>query len=157
MTIVAGATPDNWTVKVTNPGGASSNVYGFTVVAPTPTITSVVPNPVTGSGSAQTISIYGSNFVSKPSLTLTWTNQPNFPVPASQVTFVSSTEVQIGDRHRSDTGQLDGQGDDRWGLLERLRLHRRRSHPHDNERRSESRDGLRQRADDLDLRLQLRQ
>ena len=58
MTIVTGTTPDYWTVKVTNPGGAPSNVYGFTVVAPTPTITSVVPNPVTGSGSAQTISIY---------------------------------------------------------------------------------------------------
>src|SRR5437588_3291208 len=38
----------------------------------TPSISSVSPNPVTGSTSAQTITINGTNFVNKPTLTVTW-------------------------------------------------------------------------------------
>src|SRR5437868_7405146 len=37
--------PDNWTVRVTNPDGTASNTFGFTVVAPTPIITSLTTNP----------------------------------------------------------------------------------------------------------------
>ena len=70
------------------------------VSGPAPSISSVNPNPVTGSASQQTITIYGANFVNKPTLTLTWTVSPlppagGYTVPAAQVTFVSSTEVRM--------------------------------------------------------------
>ena len=97
MSITTTTSPDTWTVKVTNPDGQASSPATFTVVAPTPapSITSVSPNPVTGSNSRQTITIYGLNFVNKPTLTLTWTGQPGYTVPDAQVTFVSSTQVQL--------------------------------------------------------------
>ncbi len=62
----------NWSVEIINPGGASSGQFNFTVVAPpaTPTITSVSPNPVTGSSSPQPFTIYGNNFASGCNVTL---------------------------------------------------------------------------------------
>nr|MDP2192461.1 IPT/TIG domain-containing protein [Rhodoferax sp.] len=75
----------------------SANFY-FTpaaVVAAPPTISSVSPNPVTGSASAQTVTINGTGFANKPTLTLTWTGQSGYTVPAAQVTYVSSTQVQM--------------------------------------------------------------
>jgi surface antigen len=103
MTIQLDKIADNWTVKVTNPDGQSSGAIGFVVntpVAPAPSISSVSPNPVTGSNSHQTITIYGANFVNSPTLTLTWTVPPVPPsggyiVPSGEVTFVSSTELQM--------------------------------------------------------------
>jgi GH25 family lysozyme M1 (1,4-beta-N-acetylmuramidase) len=62
---------------------------------PPPLITSVSPNPVTGSASRQTITINGANFVNTPSLTLTWTGQPGYTLPDAQVTFVSSAQLQM--------------------------------------------------------------
>jgi hypothetical protein len=98
MAINTTTSPDNWTVKVTNPDGQSSSASGFTVVAPSapaPTITSVSPNPVTGSNSQQTITINGANYVNKPTLTLTWTGQAGYTVPTGQVTYVSTTQVKM--------------------------------------------------------------
>jgi GH25 family lysozyme M1 (1,4-beta-N-acetylmuramidase) len=60
-----------------------------------PAITSLSPNPVIGANSRQTITINGANFVNKPTVTLTWTGQPGYTVPDSQVTFVNSMELQI--------------------------------------------------------------
>ncbi|MHC1763595.1 MAG: M23 family metallopeptidase [Verrucomicrobiia bacterium] len=62
---------------------------------PAPTITGVNPNPVTGSSKQQTITIGGANFMKQPTLTLTWTGQPGYTVPDSQVTFVNSTQLQM--------------------------------------------------------------
>lgn len=98
MSIHLGAAADNWTVRAVNSDSQTSSAVGFQVLAPTgvpPSISSVTPNPVTGSASQQTITINGANFVNKPTLTLTWTGQPGYTVPASKVTFVSSTQVQM--------------------------------------------------------------
>src|SRR5207237_1309158 len=65
MTINTSTTADNWTVKITNPDNQASNVFGFPVVAPVttaPHINSVNPNPVTGSSSAQPVTINGTGF-----------------------------------------------------------------------------------------------
>ncbi|MFH1008123.1 MAG: hypothetical protein V1800_11600, partial [Candidatus Latescibacterota bacterium] len=50
-------------------GGVNALVWG-TALAQTPSISSVSPNPVTGSNSAQPFTIYGSNFVSGCNVTL---------------------------------------------------------------------------------------
>ncbi len=56
-----------------------------------PSISSISPNPITydPANAYQTLTINGSNFVSKPSITLTWTGQPGYALPSSQVTFIS--------------------------------------------------------------------
>jgi N-acetyl-anhydromuramyl-L-alanine amidase AmpD len=98
MSIRLNAAADNWTVRAVNPDGQTSSAVGFQVLAPTatpPSVSSVSPNPVTGSASPQTITINGGNFVNKPTITLTWTGQRGYTVPSSQVTFVNSSQVQI--------------------------------------------------------------
>ncbi len=75
----------------------NTNAVTLTVnqAAAAPSISSVSPSPVTGSASAQIITINGANFVSKPTLTLTWTGQSDYQVPAANVTFVSSTQLKM--------------------------------------------------------------
>ena len=96
MSIVTQTNADNWTVRVTNPNGQASNTFGFQVVAPAvaPVITSVSPNPVTGSNSAQTVTINGTGFVSKPTVFVTWTGN-SATIAATGVTFLSSTQLQM--------------------------------------------------------------
>ena len=89
-----------WNVAACNTAGCSAFTTQLyfqtpTAVASAPTISSVSPNPVTGSNSRQTITINGTGFVNQPTVTLTWTGQPNYTVPAAQVTFVSSTQLQM--------------------------------------------------------------
>ena len=73
-----------------NPGGQSSTAFNFTVSASTaaPTVTSVSPNPVPGSNSAQKITINGSNFVS--GATLTYHDPQGNSYPGHSSTFVNS-------------------------------------------------------------------
>jgi hypothetical protein len=61
----------SWSVEVLN-GSLSSGQYAFQVVAPvtSPSISSVSPNPVTGSNSAQPFTINGSGFTSSSTVTL---------------------------------------------------------------------------------------
>jgi surface antigen len=62
-----------WSVEVINPNGKTSGQYQFTVRAPAgvpPSISSVSPNPVTGSNSPQAFTINGSSFVSGANVTL---------------------------------------------------------------------------------------
>ncbi|MGA2866771.1 MAG: GH25 family lysozyme [Verrucomicrobiota bacterium] len=66
-----------------------------TVPAPAPAISSVGPNPVIGSNNPQTVTVYGANFVNKPTLTLTWTGESGYVAPAAQVSFVSGAQVQM--------------------------------------------------------------
>ncbi len=68
--------------------------------AAAPTITNVTPNPVIGSTTRQVITINGTNFVNKPTLTLTWNVPPlpptgGYKVPDSEVTFINSTQLQM--------------------------------------------------------------
>ncbi len=62
----------SWSVEVINPGGASSGQFNFSVLAPvvTPSVTSVSPNPVTGSNTQQPFTINGNSFVSGCNVTL---------------------------------------------------------------------------------------
>ena len=86
-------------MKAVNPDGQTSNTVGFqaVVAAAAPSISSVTPNPITADpGNAyQTLTINGANFVNKPTIILTWTGQSGYTVAASQVTFVSSTQLTI--------------------------------------------------------------
>ena len=82
-----------WTVTVVNPGGQSSTAFNFTVSASTaaPTITSVTPNPVPGSNSAQQITINGSNYQS--GATLTYHDPQGNSYPGHSSTFVNSGQL----------------------------------------------------------------
>ncbi len=86
-----------WTVKVVNPDGKSAGTVSFTVtpVGSGPRIDSVIPDPVIGANSARTLTINGANFANKPTLTLTWPGQPGYRLPASSVSFLSSTQLQM--------------------------------------------------------------
>lgn len=94
-------TAHQWSVEVLN-GAVSSGQYNFDVVAPiaAPSITNVSPNPITAdpNNSYQTLTINGSNFVSKPTVVLTWTGQSGYTLPSSQVTFVNSSQLQMSIR-----------------------------------------------------------
>src|SRR5262249_30390169 len=67
MVILLGTT-GSYTIRVNNPDGGTSNVFSFNVAGPA--ISSVSPNPVTGSNTAQPFTINGSGFVSGDTVTL---------------------------------------------------------------------------------------
>lgn len=91
--INTGATAQNWTIQVVNPSGASSNSATLTVTAPsaTPSISSVTPNPMTGSAAAQTLTISGSGFVSGDKVQAT---SPAGAVQQLTLSSVTSTQIQ---------------------------------------------------------------
>src|SRR5574341_20111 len=67
--------PGTYPVEVTNPSEAgglgASLAWGFTVVAPQPTVTSVTPNSVTyGVSASQSVTIAGTNFVLGSTITV---------------------------------------------------------------------------------------
>jgi hypothetical protein len=66
-----------------------------------PTISSVSPNPVTGSTSAQTVTINGTNFVNKPTVFVTWSGGSS-TLSSGQVTFLSSTQLQMSINVQND-------------------------------------------------------
>jgi hypothetical protein len=59
-----------------------------------PVVTGVLPNPVSGSASSQTITINGTNFINKPWITVTWSSGAKV-LASSEVTFLSSTQLQM--------------------------------------------------------------
>src|ERR1035437_6606239 len=77
---------DEWTITI----------YYSTPTSP-PSISSVVPNPITADAANgyQTLTINGANFVNKPTLMLTWTGQSGYALPASQVTYISSSQLTM--------------------------------------------------------------
>jgi hypothetical protein len=86
-----------WDVQASNVAGVSgftSPLY-FQVAYPAPAISGVSPNPVPVSAAAQTVLVNGSNFIDKPTVTLTWTGMPNYTVPASEITYVSQNQVKM--------------------------------------------------------------
>ncbi|GEM_PF-2430383 len=83
-------------VRAYNGGGDSSYSNEISITPlPAPFISSISPNPVPGSASQQTITINGSNFINKPTVTLTWTGQSDYTVSSAQVTYVSSTLLSM--------------------------------------------------------------
>src|SRR5258708_7918988 len=91
MQVTIWTTAAQWTVEVID-HGVSSGQFAFQVVAPlaNPVISSVSPNPVTGSNSSQTFTINGSGFTANSSVTLrspfqTYPNQPTSSITATQI------------------------------------------------------------------------
>lgn len=83
------ATAGSFAVEVTNPspGGGASNSVNFTVNNPAPTIASLSPSSVIIGAAAQTLTIYGTNFLSGSTVT--------YNAVAHTTTFVSSTQLTI--------------------------------------------------------------
>jgi hypothetical protein len=81
----------SWTVAVVNPGGVSSVAFTFPVSSTAPSVSSVSPNPVPGSNSAQTLTINGSNFLS--GATLTYHDPQGNSYPGHSANFISSTQL----------------------------------------------------------------
>jgi hypothetical protein len=90
-----GTTAHTWTVQVANPGGVLSNAATLTVtgLAP-PAITSVSPNPMTGSANNQTLTINGSGFQAGAKVTLT-TGGTSYSYTASYITSVTATKILV--------------------------------------------------------------
>ena len=79
-------------VTVTNPSGSLSNSATLTVnaVPLTPSISSLSPNPMTASASAQTLTVNGSNFQSGATVKVGTTT-----FSGAAVTFVSATQLNV--------------------------------------------------------------
>src|SRR5207248_23014 len=116
---------DTWKVRVQNPDGQLSGQINLVVNAPTPapSLSSISPNPVTGSNSAITFTLSGSNFVSGAKVQVAYSgNGYTFVDTNTNATYNSSTTltVPITTQPQADTwhvrvknpdGQLSGQID----------------------------------------------
>jgi hypothetical protein len=95
--IVTGLVTRTWNIVVTNPSGLASRPAGLQVnaPAPTPAITSLSPNPMTGSTASQVLAINGSGFQSGTGLkvTLTYPGGPTTTVSGGQIAFVNSGQI----------------------------------------------------------------
>ncbi len=116
-------TAGNYTIRVNNPDGGQSNIFGFTVTAsvtPPPAITGFSPNPVPGSNNQQTMTISGTGFQSGASVTL-FTKGQTFPIPSNRTTFINANQIQIlasvSTQAANWTAQVtnpDGQSSNTW-------------------------------------------
>ena len=90
VSVNVGASAQNLAVQVTNPSGQASNSVSLAVSAPAvaPAIVTLSPNPMTGSSSAQLLTINGSGFVAGLKVTVGGT-----VYQGSQINFVSSTQL----------------------------------------------------------------
>ncbi len=90
--VVIGSSAASLPVQVTNPSGKASNPVSLTVTAPVaaPVIATLSPNPMTGSNSAQTLTINGSGFL--PGLKLSIGGSL---ITASQLATLTSTQIQV--------------------------------------------------------------
>ncbi len=79
------ATAGTFNVTVTNPGGGTSNLASFAVNNPAPTITSLSPSSALVDGTAFTLTVNGTGFVS--------TSVVNFGANARVTAFVSATQL----------------------------------------------------------------
>lgn len=76
----------NVTVSNPTPGGGVSSAVLFTIDNPSPTVTSLNPNSAFAGGSAFTLNLTGTNFVSTSTVLWNGSSRPT--------TFVSSTQLQ---------------------------------------------------------------
>jgi hypothetical protein len=84
-----GGSAANWSLVVVNPSGLSSSSANFSVVGPS--ITSVFPNPVPRLTGTQTITFYGSNFLSGAAVQIDDGTGPYAKTP----TVLSSSQLTI--------------------------------------------------------------
>ncbi|WP_321469866.1 hypothetical protein [uncultured Paludibaculum sp.] len=95
------AQPGDYTLQIQNPDGIPSNVYTFTVdpPPPSPTVSSVAPDPIRIAPQGQTLSVGGSGFL--PGLAVHVTVHPpmgtpsTFAVDPGQVRHVSASNVLV--------------------------------------------------------------
>jgi len=93
VNLIVGLTTHTYPVQVINPNGQASNTVNFQVNAPpAPAITSLNPNPLAGSKSAQTLTITGSNFQAGNGLMVVVGTSV---YRGSQVTVVSATQIKV--------------------------------------------------------------
>ena len=94
---IASAGTATVTVYSPGPGGGTSSGVTFTINPGGPTISSVSPSPVTGANSGQSLTVYGSGFVSGAQVKLAW---PAVGVVSAgnttfSATFVSNSQLQV--------------------------------------------------------------
>ena len=100
------AGPASFTIKVAgNDGPFSTATFSLTINAAqtsTPSISSLFPSQIKAdpANAYQSVTINGANFVSKPSILVTWTNPSlgSATLLSSNVTFVSSSQLAISIR-----------------------------------------------------------
>ena len=93
VSIITGLTAYTYPVQVVNSNGGASSVVNFQVKAPpVPAITSLTPNPLTHSATAQVLTVNGSNFQSGTGLKVT---VGGTSYSGSQVTVVSSSQLKV--------------------------------------------------------------
>jgi len=92
VSVAVGASAQTLAVQVTNPNGQVSNSVSLTVNAPVaaPVITSLNPNPMTGSNSPQTLTINGSGFAPGLKLSIGGTT-----ITATQLAALTPTQLQV--------------------------------------------------------------
>lgn len=100
-----------------------TKTFTVTATGSEPQISSISPDPVPGSNSQQIVTVNGSRFVNKPTVTLSWTGQPNYTVPTDQITYVSDTQLQMAitteltlDNWTVAVTNPDGQTSNRFGF-----------------------------------------
>jgi hypothetical protein len=95
-TINTGATARYWSITVANPTGPSSLAASLNVVAPpaNPVVSSVAPNPMTGTNGSQVLTINGSGFLPGTALKVVM-GYPGFTatLTGQQIAFVNSTQI----------------------------------------------------------------
>jgi hypothetical protein len=92
VSVNVGTTAQALAVQVTNPGGQATNVATLTVNPPVvaPVIGSISPTAMTGSNSAQTLTVKGSNFLSGVKLLI-----GAAMLSGSQLASQTSTQIQV--------------------------------------------------------------
>jgi hypothetical protein len=111
-TVTVGTTARAWTVQVVNPGNVSSNAATLTVTAPPPPVISTLsPNPMTGSANAQTLTINGSGFAPGATVSMTYSGGTvvSPTVASSSATQIAAT-VTVGTTARAWTVQVVNPG-----------------------------------------------
>ncbi len=89
--ITTGTAARIWNLQVTNPNGTKSNVAPLQINAatPPPSIASVNPNPLTGSASAQRITVNGSGFLAGAQL------QASYPGYTTTLPITGQSATQL--------------------------------------------------------------
>jgi hypothetical protein len=98
--ITTSTTADTWKVRVQNPDGLISGQVNLVVNAPAsgpaPMLSSISPNPITGSNSPITFTVTGSNFVAGAKVRVAYaSNNYTFVNTNTNATFVSSTQLTV--------------------------------------------------------------
>jgi hypothetical protein len=78
-------------IRVNNPDGGQSNTFNFTTQTATPSISSISPSTPTHSGSNQNVTVFGSNFQSSLTVSITFPGGGGTTLSGSQIQSVSSS------------------------------------------------------------------